>query len=221
MENNKILIGVGFIKPGKNEEFYVMQLIVLRDLILKQLIEGIKYGLEKKIKTIAGTTNNVEKNIYLECQNIFNNCINNKNPFYISDFKKRESNKSNTRESNKLDLEESGDEKLCDLGFITSSLIIFPSDREYDSNYLIADNSQIIPAFNFDSDPTSEKIFPDYNISTRQRNILDTTPFSIIPSPDLPQKQKQNIFLMLLPTIAMIVVMVLVRGFLMVHYIYR
>ena len=48
MESNKLLIGVQFIDPMVNNKSLVFELIVLRDLTLNQLIDGIKYGLAKK-----------------------------------------------------------------------------------------------------------------------------------------------------------------------------
>lgn len=48
MESNKLLIGVQF-----NDERgvgIVMELIVLRDITLRQLLDGIQYGLKKKCK---------------------------------------------------------------------------------------------------------------------------------------------------------------------------
>lgn len=48
MESNKLLIGVQFIDPDNTKENLVFELIVLRDLTLKQLIDGIRYGLLKK-----------------------------------------------------------------------------------------------------------------------------------------------------------------------------
>ena len=47
MESNKLLIGVQFI--GENGASIVIELIVLRDITLKQLLDGIKYGLMKKM----------------------------------------------------------------------------------------------------------------------------------------------------------------------------
>lgn len=46
MESNKILIGVEF---GHNSEYTVggFELMVLRDLTLEQLLEGIEIGLQK------------------------------------------------------------------------------------------------------------------------------------------------------------------------------
>ena len=60
MENNKLLIGVQFIDPDSGESL-VFELIVLRDLTLKQLLDGIKYGLAKK----AGQA------FYAKCKQIY------------------------------------------------------------------------------------------------------------------------------------------------------
>ena len=49
MESNKLLIGVQFVDPANNNKSLVFELIVLRDLTLRQLMDGIKYGLIKKV----------------------------------------------------------------------------------------------------------------------------------------------------------------------------
>ena len=63
MENNKLLIGVQFVDPGNNKSL-VFELMVLRDLTLKQLLDGIKYGLAKK---------GADK-FYSRCKSIFDEC---------------------------------------------------------------------------------------------------------------------------------------------------
>ena len=42
MESNKLLIGVQFVDPANNNKSLVFELIVLRDLTLRQLMDGIK-----------------------------------------------------------------------------------------------------------------------------------------------------------------------------------
>ena len=65
MESNKLLIGVQFVDPRNNNKSLVFELIVLRDLTLRQLIDGIKYGLIKK----------GEDKFYKRCREIFNECV--------------------------------------------------------------------------------------------------------------------------------------------------
>ena len=64
MESNKLLIGVQFIDPKNNNKSLVFELIVLRDFTLRQLIDGIKYGLEKKGRDP----------FYTACREIFAQC---------------------------------------------------------------------------------------------------------------------------------------------------
>ena len=63
MESNKLLIGVQFINQQGGS--IVLELIVLRDITLKQLLDGIRYGLIKKngeaLYRDCGT-------IYVECR---------------------------------------------------------------------------------------------------------------------------------------------------------
>ena len=65
MESNKLLIGVQFVNPDDSHDSLVFELIVLRDLTLRQLIDGIKYGLEKK----------GDDPFYSKCRSIFNESI--------------------------------------------------------------------------------------------------------------------------------------------------
>ena len=64
MESNKLLIGVQFVDPANNNKSLVFELIVLRDLTLRQLMDGIKYGLIKK----------GNDKFYSRCRDIFNSC---------------------------------------------------------------------------------------------------------------------------------------------------
>ena len=63
MESNKLLIGVQF--NDEQGASIVMELIVLRDITLKQLLDGIKYGLVKK----------GNGDVYRICGNIYVNCL--------------------------------------------------------------------------------------------------------------------------------------------------
>ena len=64
MESNKLLIGVQFVDPKNKNENLVFELIVLRDLTLSQLMDGIKYGLAKK----------GDDPFYSRCRGIFEEC---------------------------------------------------------------------------------------------------------------------------------------------------
>lgn len=101
---------------------------------------------------------------------------------------------------------------LCDLGFITSSRIIFDATGTF-TPFGMHDTKNIIEAFNPE---TSKKIFfPEYNISTRQLYQFDDKPIDIIAPTDPPKKPNHGLFYMLLPSVLSIGVLLLVRIILM------
>lgn len=225
MESNKILIGVQFIgtqfiNPNDNNtnDGFSIELIVLRDSTLKQLLDGIKYGLMKKISDDRQTRTN--KILYQRCKEIYDKCLfltkyNDGKRYYdrISitsyDITKCDVGGSGRRV---FFGEEDLECKLCDLGFVTSTRIVFDYDRAYGSYELTTSN--IIDAFN-PQNVYAEVRYPEYNISTRERYKFDKKPIKIIPPNDPPQKTTQSLIMMILPTLLMISVMVLVRGVLM------
>ena len=208
MESNKLLIGVQFIDSIKTGKSYVIELIVLRDLTVKQLIDGINYGLAKKC---AGGDS-----ICTICRDVFNECISvcdgegNLKRVSLTSHSSSAYNRSVSDNRALLNLSDLN-KTISDVGFISSTRIVFdPSEsyRSYDVN-----TSAIIPAFNPKNTSRDAVTFPDYNISTRQLYKFDDTPVEIISAPSPPNKPEQNLFFMLLPTILMMSMMVLVRGF--------
>lgn len=203
MESNKILIGAQFIdNSGQNT---VIELIVLRDSTLSQLFDGIRYGLLKKGK----------RSVYSTCSDIYNICIKACTPDGI--YRKitltshNEALNLEKNSQNRVVLRQSdGSKKLTDLGFISSTRIVFDCQEQYQSFEI--NTKAIIPAFNPSTKPDPEKRFPEYNISTRQLYVFDDTPVDIIPPSNPPQKQNQNLFFTMLPTVMMVSVMILVRS---------
>ena len=203
MESNKLLIGVQFI--GTNGASIVIELIVLRDITLRQLLEGIKYGLIKKF----------DNPVYKTCGNIYANCLqstDNKGRFHKLTLTSYNSALAFEKDENGrvlLGISDFG-RKLYEIGFITSTRIVFDCTGEYETYEL--NTSNIIPAFNPENKSNTFVTFPEYNISTRQMYQFDDTPIEIIPPSEPPQKQDQNLFFTMLPTVMMISSMVLVRG---------
>ncbi len=214
MESNKLMIGVQFtsivgdISNQKKVSKHI-ELIVLRDTTLKQLLDGIRYGLEKKDTDP----------IYHYCNEIFKQCMTQMdgNRFRCMTLTSyNQAVKVRTIEKNGIiqvslttdDLQKSIEE----IGFISSTRIVFDTGGNYASAELTT-SSSIIPAFN--SEYQKEKIFPEYNISSRQLDKFDDTPVEIIPPSEMPQEQEQNLFFTILPTLMMVGTMILVRGVIM------
>ena len=204
MESNKLLIGVQFVNPDDSYDSLVFELIVLRDLTLRQLIDGIKYGLEKK----------GDDPFYSKCRSIFNESISSCDSEGL--YKKLTLTSYNDALGGKkindiraAVMEADMDKPLMSVGFISSTRIVFDPTEGYRSYEI--NTSAIIPAFNPVSGKDDGIVFPDYNISTRQLSRFDETPVEIIPPSGPPQKPEQNIFFMLLPTIIMIGVTIMTR----------
>ena len=203
MESNKLLIGVQFVDPKNKNENLVFELIVLRDLTLRQLMDGIKYGLAKK----------GDDPFYSRCRGIFEECT------AAGDdgmFRKMTMTSYNDaisertkRDGRAVMTAEDMDKTLVSIGFISSTRLVFDPTERYRSYEI--NTSMVIPAFNPATDSRDGISFPDYNISTRQLTHFDNTPVELIPPSAPPQKQEQSIFFLLLPTIIMIGVTILSR----------
>ncbi len=203
MENNKLLIGVQFVDPGTDKSL-VFELMVLRDLTLRQLLDGIKYGLAKK----------GEDMFYSACRKIFEESVSFRDESGLYG-KMTLTAYNDSYSSDKSDrgrfpiTEEDMSKTLVEIGFISSTRLVFDPARTYRSYEI--NTKDIIPAFNPAVQREKGISFPDYNISTRVLYRFDDTPVHIISSSDPPQKPDQNLILMLLPTVIMVTVTVISR----------
>lgn len=189
MESNKILIGVEF-SDGDNT-IGGFELMVLRDLTLAQLIEGIKTGLDNKIKN----SKNSEKEKYEKYNLIFMHYCNTYDTIIVTS--------SNKGIDSGISISEKGEKKLYELGFITSSRVLFNRDGQA-KVYSLNNPENINEAF--------KEEFPQYNISSRQLSVLDKEAIKIITASEPPQKPKLNILAMILPSLAMTLAMALGRS---------
>ena len=215
MENNKLLIGVQFTdkdNAGKDKHINI-ELYVVRDITLLQLIDGIKYGLAKLAKT-----DSEYKSIYKNCFEIMSKCLsetfrgaNGQTCFRNITFTSFNATAIGKKycEDERFTFSLSDTEKaLCDLGFITSSRIIFDATGSFVPRGML-NTKNVVEAFN---PQTSQKIFfPEFNISTRQLYQFDSDPVDVIPPTDPPQKPNHSLFSMLLPSIISVAVMMLMR----------
>ena len=203
MENNKLLIGVQFVDPSTGKSL-VFELMVLRDLTLRQLLDGIKYGLAKR----------GEDEFYSACRKIFESSVSYRDDsgLYgnITLTAYNDSISSDKSDRGRFPItEEDMSRTLVDIGFISSTRLVFDPTRSYRSFEI--NTKDIIPAFNPAEQKEDGISFPDYNISTRQLYRFDDTPVSIVPPSDPPQKPDQNLFFMILPTLIMVAVTIVTR----------
>lgn len=215
MENNKLLIGVQFtneVSVGKFEH-YNIELFVPRDIMLSQLLEGIKYGLKKR-----ALSKEKYSDVYDQCRNIFSQCISqtavNENgrqylthvTFTSFDFNKADGViKKGDRYTFYV---EELVRPICELGFITSSRIIFDLSGHFQAQGML-DTSNLIDAF--DPNKSDSIFFPEYNISTRQLYKFNEKSINVIEPTKPPKKNNNSLFSMLLPSIISIGILLAVR----------
>ena len=205
MESNKLLIGVQFVDPQNKNENLVFELIVLRDLTLKQLMDGVRYGLAKK----------GNDPFYTRCRAVFEKCADcGADGVYrrMTMTSYNDAIASRKKRGDRAVITQADMEKpLVAIGFISSTRLVFDPTEQYRSYEI--NTSVVIPAFNPASDNGEGIAFPDYNISTRQLTQFDHTSVDIIPPSQPPQKQEQSIFFLLLPTVIMVGITILTRLF--------
>ena len=197
MENNKLLIGVQFTFPndqGKLKHTNI-ELYVPRDITLFQLIEGIGYGTKK----LAGSSDD-NKLSYQKCYEVFHECCSktgrdSSGRAYLTHITFTSFNYAIAEKNIKIGdrcgfYTDEMQRPICDLGFITSTRIIFDLTGKHVPVGQL-DTSSIIEAFNPN---TSNKIFfPEYNISSRQLYVFDSTPVDIIAPTDPPKKADRGL----------------------------
>lgn len=215
MENNKLLIGVQFTDKdvfGRDQHTNI-ELYVVRDITLQQLMDGIRYGLEKLSKS-----DSADKNIYARCFATMSKCLSatfldvNGQPCFrnitFTSFNAAVIDRKYSSDMRFAFSLSDIEKPLCDLGFITSSRIIFDATGSFMPHGMLNTNN-IVQAFN---PQTSQKIFfPEFNISTRQLYQFNRTPVNVIAPTEPPHKMDRSLFATLLPSIISVAVMLLMR----------
>lgn len=208
------MIGVQFTERDDKGQFKHtnIELYVVRDITLMQLMDGVKYGLSK-----LANPDNIHSDVYKNCVSVFSRCISNtfksngrtyfKNITFNS-LNAAAATKTHSVEDRFVFSTDDAGRPLCDLGFITSSQLIFDETGEFSPRGIL-DTRNVIAAF----DPCrSEKIFfPEYNISTRQLYQFDTEAVSIISPTEPPRKPNHSLLSMLLPSMISLGMMLLIR----------
>lgn len=179
MENSKILIGICFYE--NNKEKYSIELFILRDATFQNLYDGIRWGLKKHNKSTDTFLNDFD-NKYKSNIWIVNHIKESIIPYHLNpnDFS----------------------QKLCDLGFVSSTRVVF-SENEPNANHYI-NIKNIIDAF--------KGKFPKYNISSRQLHKLDNIPIDIISPSEPPKKTTQPFIMLILPSMLLIGTTLVIRS---------
>ena len=194
MKNDEILISVSFKKKeSETIKERLMSFLVKKDITLKNLIQGIYYGLKKRKKNIEkGQIEYTEKFELsdIECFDLFETFIKTHKQLIIL-YTINGENKKIDFSSIRKDPSDNTDKKvfdfkLTDLGIVTSSVIVI---EEYISavDELFSDNKE--------TDTFKKSIVDnnlEYNISTRRLNVIEPAVIDIIPPGDMPQDQKNS-----------------------------
>lgn len=175
MKNNEIMVSVKFVNENICKE---LSFLILKDITLKAFIESIYYGL-KKIDGYKELFKLLEE--YLRTRKQLQVLYNAKGEFNIIDVTEEIDGK------NVLDME------LDSLGFVTSSCILFTMETKVNPVALFTrvENSYIL----------KEEDSLEYNISTRRLNVIEPSVIDIIPPEGMPQKKKNSIWDVILPTV--------------------
>lgn len=175
MKNNEIMISVKFENKSVAEE---IAFLVLKDITLKAFIESIYYGL-KKVDDYEELFELL--NTYLKTRKELQVLYNSKGDFNVIDV------------SEEIDGKRMLDMKLDELGFVTSSCVLFTMEikvnptalfKKLESSYILKGNNSL-----------------EYNISTRRLNVIEPSIIDIIPPNEMPQKDKSSILDVIIPTV--------------------
>jgi S-DNA-T family DNA segregation ATPase FtsK/SpoIIIE len=185
VKNNEIMVSARFLSDSVSDE---LTFLILKDITLKALIEAVYYGLKK--------TGQYEEHFrlldeYLKTRKELQVLYNSKGDFNVIDL------------TEEIDGTHVFDKKLDELGIVTSSCVLFTTDRVVTPQALFAksENSYIL---------TSEDTL-EYNISTRRLNVIEPSVVDIIPPGEMPQKDKSSFLDVVLPTVFSTLGMLLVR----------
>lgn len=171
MKNNEIMISARF-KSGKlNDE---IAFLVLKDISLKAFIEAVYYGL-KKSEDYKEHFQLLEE--YIKTRKELQVLYNAKADFQVIDFAE----------------EDILGKKLDELGFVTSSCVLFTTETIITPQILFekTENSYILKA-----EDTLE-----YNISTRRLNVIESSVIDILPPGEMPKKSKSSFLDVIIPTV--------------------
>ncbi len=173
MKNNEIMVSARFQNDVLNEK---ITLLLLKDITLRAFIESLYYGLKKDDK--------YEKEFevldeYLKTRKELQVLFNAKGYFNIIDI------------TQEIDGIKVLDMKLDELGFVTSSCILFTTQIAVNPMALFSriDSSYILQSDNL-----------EYNISTRRLNVIEPSVIDILPPGEMPQKSKSSILDVIIPT---------------------
>ncbi len=215
MENNKILIGIKFVSGHKCVDY---ELYVIKDVKFKQLLDGINYGLEKL---------KAQEDEYNMCRAVFDSCTLKENEPYakkgdnityyrslsLESYVRKDSANISIEQNRFRFMIEDGKKTLEELGFISSSILVFDCEGTWKSKKQELNANEVAEAFKREDGKKKRIEFPEYNISTRQLVTYDTTPVDIIPPGEPPQKNRVGVLSAILPSLISMIMLLSYRVF--------
>ena len=169
MKNNEIMITVKFSDNAEENEYIrYMSFLVLKDITLGELADGIYYGLKKR-----------KSDDDIKCFKLFESHIKNKNPKFILHYAFKDTDENS---GGIIDFNAKKNFTLTQLGIVTSTCIS------------VSDNET--PDFLFEKNKGSYIIKgndTEYNISTRNINDIEPSVIQIIPAGAKPKKNIKDI----------------------------
>lgn len=175
MKNNEIMISARFEKGNDAEEIVFL---ILKDITLKAFLEALYYGLKKKTSYEQSFALLEE---YLKTRKELQVLYTSKGEYDVIDVTERVGDVS------VLDM------KLDDLGFVTSTCLLFTMDTKVDLKCLFDNVERSYILKNNDS--------LEYNISTRRLNVIESSVIQIIPPDSMPENKNPSILDVLIPTV--------------------
>lgn len=182
MKNNEIMISARFQSAELSDE---ISFLIIKDITLRALMEAIYYGLKK--------SNKFDKHFellerYLKTRKELQVLYNAKGDFNVIDFTDMLIVKNGTDQKVSI-----LDKRLDELGFVTSSTLLITDKTDVEPQVLFTrtENSYILK--------NNDNL--EYNISTRRLNVIESSIIDILPPSEIPQKNKQTLLDVIIPTV--------------------
>ncbi|MEE0061636.1 MAG: cell division protein FtsK, partial [Acutalibacteraceae bacterium] len=184
MKNNEIMISARFESDELSDE---ISFLIIKDISLRALMEAIYYGL-RKVDNFQKHFELLEK--YLKTRKELQVLYNAKGDFNVIDFTETFTVKDENDKDKAVSIL---DKRLDELGFVTSSSMLFTTDKKVNKQALFqkSEQSYILRSGNN----------LEYNISTRRLNVIESSIIDILPPGELPQKNKQSLLDVIIPTV--------------------
>lgn len=196
MKNNEILLSVRFEANNKDR---LLTFLVLKDITLKEFIQGVYYGLKnlsnKSSKKAEETKEAIQGTLsFSECSRAFEQYIKTHKDLLVlytimGDFARIDISKESVDVfDDRKRKKQNCDMPLSSLGIVTSSQILITDKHVANNIPQLFDRADKEKTYILREGNTLE-----YNISTRRLNVIEPTTIDILPAGDMPSKSKGSL----------------------------